>query len=71
MYRPTTDRLLKELNRLIEQKLVDVLPLTPDRMSLDLDSGLPDWPIGIINFAGAKPASREVMSTSTRAKIWM
>ncbi|CAE6445551.1 unnamed protein product [Rhizoctonia solani] len=71
-YRPTTARLLDELNRLIDSRLVDISALTPDRMSLDFDGDMPSWPEGIADFSSqALSPNRKLLFRSTRAEIWI
>lgn len=69
-FRPTSTRLLNELNRLMEQKLVDTSPITPDRNSIDFDGTLPDWPEKIEDFGSLRGGAREeVVSSSRRAEV--
>ncbi|CAE6500827.1 unnamed protein product [Rhizoctonia solani] len=71
-YRPTTARLLGELNRLIDNHLIDISALTPDRMSLDFDGDMPPWPDSIADFSsqGFSP-NRRLLCTGARAEIWI
>ncbi|KAF8598234.1 kinase-like protein [Ceratobasidium sp. AG-I] len=69
-FRPTATRLLNELNRLMEQKLVDTSPITPDRNSIDFDGTLPDWPVKIEDFGPLRGGAREeVINSSRRAEV--
>ncbi|KAH7312135.1 kinase-like domain-containing protein [Rhizoctonia solani] len=71
-YRPTTTRLLDELNRLIDNHLVDISTLTPDRMSLDFEGDMPPWPEGIADFGSqALSPNREILCRTARAEIWV
>ncbi|KAJ1305908.1 hypothetical protein OPQ81_010627 [Rhizoctonia solani] len=71
-YRPTSVRLLVELNRLIDSHLIDISSLTPDRMSLDFDGDMPSWPDGIADFGDhGLSHNRRVLCTGTRAEIWV
>ncbi|CCO31755.1 CBL-interacting protein kinase 23 [Rhizoctonia solani AG-1 IB] len=68
-YRPTTPRLLDELNRLIDNNLIDVSTLTPDRMSLDFDGAMPPWPDDIVDFSGqGSSPGRKILCRGTRAE---
>ncbi|CAE6434935.1 unnamed protein product [Rhizoctonia solani] len=71
-YRPTTARLLNELNRLIDNNLIDILSLTPDRMSLDFDGAMPSWPESIVDFGGqGSSPSRKLLCRGARAELWI
>ena len=71
-FRPTATRLLNQLNTLMEQKLVDTSPITPERNSIDFNGTLPDWPVKIEDFESLRGGAREeVISSSDRAEVRM
>ncbi|CAE7126221.1 unnamed protein product [Rhizoctonia solani] len=71
-HRPTTTRLLGELNRLVDNHLIDTSSSTPDRMSLNFDGDMPPWPDAIADFGGqGLSQNRKLLHQGTRAEIWI
>ncbi|KAG8753495.1 hypothetical protein FRC12_011520, partial [Ceratobasidium sp. 428] len=69
-YRPASFDLLRQLNQLLRLGLIDSLPATPDRMSIDFEDKLPDWPQEIVKFNFKDNARRTLECSSSRADVY-